>query len=293
MTRADHDLRVRDGALRWCEFGDPAGPAVLHYHGTPGSRLEMAWAHDDLLRRGVRLVTFDRPGYGGSSPAPFSLRAGAELGLAVADAAGIGRFATTGWSGGGPFALATAAAAPDRVTAVGVMSGAGPFQHVPGALAQLTGPDVEAVTLLPGDPAGAAALFASGFPSPDAFPDGPAVAAYFGEAMSARDKKLLSDERLADAFATDLREALCQRSGLGGGWDNVAWVGPWDIELGAVSCPAHLWYGEEDRMAPPPHAEYLASRLPTATLTMRAGEGHLGPFEHLSEMLDALLGARS
>lgn len=291
MTRTDHDLRLDDGAvLRWCEFGDPAGVAVLHYHGTPGSRLELAWAHDDLVRRGVRLVAFDRPGYGGSSPVPYSLRSGAALGLVVADAAGVGQFAATGWSGGGPFALATAAMAPGRVTAVGVMSGAGPFQHVPGALEQLTGPDVEAVTFLPADPERAAALFASGFPPPDAFPDGPSVAAFFGDAMSPRDKELLSDARLSEAFAADLREALCQRAGLGGGWDNVAWVGPWDVDLAAVTCPVLLWYGSEDRMAPPAHAEHLAAELPAATLTMRTGDGHLGPFEHLPQILDQLLG---
>jgi pimeloyl-ACP methyl ester carboxylesterase len=288
VATTDHDVRTDGATIRWCELGDPAGRAVLHYHGTPGSRLEMAWADDDLRRLGVRIVAFDRPGYGGSTQTPFSLTSGARMGLAVADAAGLDRFATTGWSGGGPFALATAAVAPLRVAAVGVMSGAGPFQKIPGALEGLEGPDVEAVTYLLTDPERAAALFASGFPPPGAFPDGPAVAAVFGEAMSPRDQQVLTDDRLAGVLAADLREALRQGTGLGGGWDNVAWVGDWDFDLAGVTCPAFLWYGDEDRMAAPVHAEYLAANLPDARLTLRPGIGHLGPFEFLPDMLDEL-----
>jgi pimeloyl-ACP methyl ester carboxylesterase len=289
MTMTDHDLQVGSGTVRWCEFGDPAGRAVLHHHGTPGSRLQLAWADDGLQNLGVRMVAFDRPGYGWSTQAPYSLTSGARIGVAVADAAGLERFAVTGWSGGGPFALATAAVAPERVTAVGVMSGAGPFQRIPGALEGLEGPDVEAVTYLPDEPEKAAALFASGFPGPEAFPDGPSVATVFGDAMSPRDKQLLTNEQLADILAADLREGLRQGTGLGGGWDNVAWVGEWDFDLALVRCPTHLWYGDEDRMAGPVHGHYLDTHLSSATLTMRPGVGHLGPFEFLPQMLSELL----
>lgn len=292
MAAADRDVQVDGATVRWGEFGDPAGRPVLYYHGTPGSRLELAWLDGDLRRLGVRLVAFDRPGYGGSTQVPYRLSSGARRGLAVADAAGLGSFAVAGWSGGGPFALATAAVAPQRLTAVGVMSGAGPFQEVPGALDGLAGPDVEAVTQLPHDPGRAAALFASGFPSADAFGDGRAVAAVFGEALSPRDRRLLAEKDLADSLAADLREALRQGTGLGGGWDNVAWIGQWDFDLAAVTCPVHLWYGDDDRMAPPEHAHYLQSHLPAARLTMCPGVGHLTPFEFLPQIVGELLPGR-
>ncbi|MCW2757473.1 MAG: alpha/beta hydrolase, partial [Nocardioidaceae bacterium] len=193
-------------------------------------------------------------------------------------------------SGGGPFALACAALALGRVTRVGVASGAGPFGLVPGALAALDETDTAARALLPDDPEGAAAGFAAGF-APLATLFGTAtddeVAAGFGEAMSARDTVLLAEPALRRAFVADMREAL--RGGTsGGGWDNVAWVGDWSFPLDAVRCPVHLWYGDEDRFAPLAHGEWLAANLPDSHLTVRPGEGHLGIYEHIDDVLAAL-----
>ena len=97
----------------------------------------------------------------------------------------------------------------------------------------------------------------------------------------------MGDPRLAAAFAATMREGL--RPGTSGaGWDNVSWIGEWDIDLGAVTCPVLLWYGSEDRLAPPAHGSWLSQNLARARLVLRDGEGHLGIFEHLGEMLDAL-----
>jgi pimeloyl-ACP methyl ester carboxylesterase len=290
MGAREQDLEIAGLTLRAREAGDPAGRSVLHFHGTPGCRLELAWGDEAAAAAGVRLVTFDRPGYGGSTPAPFGLTSLALLALAVADELGLDRFATSGLSGGGPFALAVAALAPDRVSAVGVLSGAGPFQHVPGALEGLSDIDKEAVALLADDRDAAAARFASGFPTLEDFPDVDALLARFGPALSDRDKEIVSDPLGGPAFLADVREALRQGR-LGGGWDNVAWVGPWDIDLDAVQSPVLLRYGAEDRMAPPAHAQWLDEHLATATLVMRPGEGHFGVFDHLDEDLRALLAA--
>jgi pimeloyl-ACP methyl ester carboxylesterase len=123
----------------------------------------MAWADEVVCAAGVRMIAFDRPGYGASAGAPFSLGSVARMALQVAGQMGLERFRTTGWSGGGPFALATAAIAPERVQAVGVIAGAGPFQLIPGALEQMSDGDKAAERLIPGNPAGAAAGFADGF----------------------------------------------------------------------------------------------------------------------------------
>ncbi|HEY6429621.1 MAG TPA: alpha/beta hydrolase, partial [Acidimicrobiales bacterium] len=192
MSARERELETAGLTLRVREAGEPAGRPVLHFHGTPGCRLELAWADERLAAEGVRLVTFDRPGYGGSTPAPFGLTSLARLALTVADELGLDRFATSGLSGGGPFALAVAAVAPDRVTAVGVLSGGGPFQHVPGALQELSDIDKEAAALLPHDPDAAAEKFASGFPTLEDFPDVKALLARFGPALSDRDKQIVS-----------------------------------------------------------------------------------------------------
>jgi pimeloyl-ACP methyl ester carboxylesterase len=283
VARDDRVLRVRDA-------GDPEGAVVLYFHGTPGSRLDVSFGDEAAAERGVRLVSFDRPGYGGSTPARFGLAALAADAHAIADELGVARFATLGMSGGGPGALAAAAIGGGRVTRVGVASGAGPFGEVPGALDGLDGNDRAAVALLAEDPAGAAAGFAAGFEPLVVVAQtngGAGLVSAFGRLLSARDRELLADPRFAAVFTTTVREGL--RPGTsGGGWDNVSWIGTWDIDLASVGCPVLLWYGGEDLMASPAHAHWLAEHLPLARLVLRDGEGHFGIYDHLGEMLDAL-----
>lgn len=283
IDRGDRVLRIRDA-------GEPAGAVVMYFHGTPGSRLDLRFGEQLAADRGIRLVSFDRPGYGGSTPAPFGLASIAADAHAIADELGIARFATLGQSGGGPGALAAAAVPGARVTRVGVASGAGPVQQVPGALAGLDDNERAAVSLLPGDAAGAASAFAAAY-APRAellrAADGPAIVSLFANALSSRDSELLRDPRLAAAFAETEHEALRQGT-CGYAWDNVSWVGEWDIDLRAVASPVLLWYGSEDRFAPPADGLWLSQHLPQAQLVLRDGEGHLGIFEHLGEMLDAL-----
>src|SRR6201993_1428969 len=109
------------------ESGDPAGRPVLVHMGTPNSRLLYSPNVRDAAARGLRLISYDRPGYGGSTPHP---------GRTVADCAGdvraicaelgIGRLAMWGISGGGPHVLACAALLPDLVTAAASLASLAP-----------------------------------------------------------------------------------------------------------------------------------------------------------------------
>ena len=105
-------MRVRDA-------GEPDGNVVMYFHGTPGSRLDLSFGEQLAAGRGVRLVSFDRPGYGGSTLALFGLASIATDAHAVADGLGVARFATLGQCGGGPGALAAAAVLGGRVTGRG------------------------------------------------------------------------------------------------------------------------------------------------------------------------------
>lgn len=279
-------LGVGDVTLRVRESGDPHGAPVIHFHGTPGSRLELAFADEVLGAAGIRLIAFDRPGYGGSTQIPFGLTSVAKLAVEVANRLGIDQFRTTGWSGGGPFAMATAAVAGGRVPTVGVIAGAGPFQLVPGAIDGLSEGDRAAEKLLPDDPQAACERFLDGFDMSPALEDATSLYRAFEPLLSASDRIVwdLHKERIL----VEMREAMSQ--GVWGcGWDNVAWIGPWDFDPQRLECPVLLWYGSEDRMAEPSHAHWLESHLPHARLTMYQGEGHLLPFAHLDEMLTELL----
>lgn len=276
-----HTLMVR-------EAGDRGGTPLFYFHGTPSCRLEPSFADALAVELGIRLVSFDRPGYGSSQPVPFSLASIARDTGRVADALGIERFATTGQSGGGPFALACASVLGDRVTRVGVTSGPGPFHEVPGMLDVLDDNDQAAVALLP-DEAAAALQFGVGFEPFRELGRGTdaEIIAGFKTMSSRRDSEILDQPGPAAALTAATRAALVQGTS-GGGWDNVAWVGPWDIDLGAIRQPVFLWYGDEDPFAEPEHGEWLDQRLPTATFVLRPGEGHMGVMDHTREILVAL-----
>jgi len=286
----ERSVAVGDRTILVREAGDEEGFPVVYFHGTPGSRLDLTFGDDIAADRRVRLVSFDRPGYGGSTPAPFGLRSVAEDAFVVADALGLGDLATLGASGGGPFALATAVVGGRRVTAVGVASGAGPFELVPGAIDALDDNDRAAYACLPDDPGGAARGFARGFePLRDILLGGEddAVRTAFDGKLSSRDRVIMEDPTMGGSLIASLREGL--RPGVeGGGWDNVAWIGPWDVAVDQVRCPVDLWYGEEDLFAPMAHGLWLEDHLAHARLVRRPGEGHFGIADHLAEMLASL-----
>jgi len=63
--------RTPDGrTLAIEEAGDPGGRPVLVHNGTPNSRHLYAPIAADAAARGLRLIGYDRPGYGGSTPQP-------------------------------------------------------------------------------------------------------------------------------------------------------------------------------------------------------------------------------
>jgi pimeloyl-ACP methyl ester carboxylesterase len=289
-SMTETDLDVGDHRLRLRDAGDPYGSPVLYFHSTPGSRLDMAFADDAAAELGVRIVSFDRPGCGHSTAAHFGLASIARDAAAIADALSIDRFATLGQSGGGPFALAAAGVLGTRVTRVGVASGPGPFDLVPGALGALDDNDRTARALLPDDPVAAAQGFARGFePLASTFREASPtqIAAGFEAMLSTHDRLLMRDHRLASGFGQTMKESLRQGSSCAG-WDNVAWVGPWEVDPTTISCPVLLWYGDDDKLCPPAHGVWLRDNLPNAELMLRSGEGHLGFVEHTAEMLTAL-----
>src|SRR5260221_10564616 len=110
------------------EGGDASGVPVLVHYGTPGSRLLYEPHVRDAEERGIRLFSYDRPGYGGSSrDAGRTIASCAADVTAICDALGIDRFCVWGISGGGPHALATAALIPDRVAAAAALAPVAPF----------------------------------------------------------------------------------------------------------------------------------------------------------------------
>lgn len=122
-------MRLPDGRhLGYAEYGDPAGLAIIGFHGTPGSRLMFQLADSAARELGLRLLAPERPGFGISTYQKNRTLASYAADIAAfADRLGIKRFAVAGISGGGPYAAACAALLPERVTALALVSPVGPM----------------------------------------------------------------------------------------------------------------------------------------------------------------------
>ena len=97
----EHEVIAGDGrTLKVLERGDPAGHPVLVHNGTPSSRLLSNASVASAQQRGIRLIAYDRPGYGGSSPQPGRTVADCAQDVrAIAGALRIDRLGVWGVSG--------------------------------------------------------------------------------------------------------------------------------------------------------------------------------------------------
>jgi pimeloyl-ACP methyl ester carboxylesterase len=281
----EFDVVVGKRRIQVRDAGDPAGTPVLFLHGLGDSRLDVRFAEPLATQRQVRLVSFDRPGYGASTPAEFGLLSVARDIEAVADQRHIERFAVFGQSAGSRFALAAAAALGDRVTCVGCASGSGPIHEVPGAFDDLDRTDRMAYEVLPDNQTAAARVYEAAFqPMARMIAEGDDddVVAAFESMLAPADLTLLADPLIRAEAVANARESMRQGV-VGMAWDAVSWLAPWFFAAEDVRCPVRLWYGSDDT-TPLDHGEWLADHLPRANLTMWPGEGHLAYKRHLEEM---------
>lgn len=254
--------------------GDPTGRPVVVHHGSPGSRHLLDQWIREAAEDGVRLLSYDRPGYGGSSPKPGRVVADCAADVrTIAAAFGHERIAVWGISGGGPHALACAALLPDLVCAVASLAAVAPYG--PTDLDYFTGmgqENVDDIKLLLRDRDAAHRKVAS---------DRDAIMAASADDITAGFETLISP-----ADATALREGmddyLLKSMQLGltrgneGWWDdNVADVVDWGFDLDSIAVPVQLWHGREDKFVPFQHGEWLARHIPGVDAHLTETDGHL------------------
>jgi pimeloyl-ACP methyl ester carboxylesterase len=233
---------------------------VFWHHGTPniGAPPEPLFATADAL--GLRWVSYDRPGYGGSAPdRGRTVGSAADQMRLVADALGCERFAAMGHSGGGPHALAGATLAPDRVVAVVSMAGLAPYGA--DGLDWFGGMAASGVRSLQAARAGRAEkerLEASGVPYDPEFT--PADLAVLDGPWS---------------WLRGIVSAAVQGGPEGSIDDDLAYVAPWGFDPAEISAPALFVHGGRDRVVPSSHSEWLAQHCPGAELWLSPDDGHL------------------
>lgn len=273
--RTDLVLDLSGGrALAYAEWGDPAGRPVLLLHRSPGSRL---FDPGPDATGAVRLITVDRPGYGGTDPVPEpSYSAVAEDLSALAEALDLHEVALMGWSGGGQFALASLPALADRVASLALICTPAPDDAIPWY------PE-EARPMLPAlraDPVAALPTVAEGFEALMADPDG--LGAFD---PSPADATARARPGVLEALTRMMREAGRQGAA-GTAFDVVAGGRDDPLPLDAVKVPTLLWYGADDEYIKPEHGRWYEERIAGSRLEVVKGAGHLLPIPHWLEILD-------
>jgi pimeloyl-ACP methyl ester carboxylesterase len=269
------DVTTSDGrTLRVHERGDPGGVAVLVHHGTPMTGRLFAPHVEDAESRGIRLIGYDRPGYGGSTTQEDRSVADAAADVTeIADALALDRIAVWGISGGGPHALACAALLPDRVVAAASLASVAPADA--DGLDWLAGMGEANLEEFDATHRGRAALEAYLRHGADGLlaSDADDLAAALESLLTPVDAAALSGE-LAAYLSGCLQDAL--RSGIDG-WrdDDLAFDRPWGFAVDDIRLPVLLWQGEQDRFVPSAHGEWLASRIPGVEARISAEDGHL------------------
>lgn len=288
---ADHlALDTPDGrTLDVLLMGVPDGYPLIYHSGTPSGAAPYPMLDHEAARRGLRVITWSRPGYGRSTARPGRSVADVVTDTeVVCNATGIDQFLTLGYSGGGPHALACAALLPTRCLAAASLAGVAPYSAE--GLDWMAGMGEENVEEFGAALQGEAALTAWLEPQAEALSHlSPTdVAASLGDLaalidVAALDRPEAAD--LADYLAASFRAAC-----VGGidGWrdDDLAFVRDWGYSLAAIDVPVSVWQGAQDRMVPYAHGDWLAAHVPGATAHLEPDEGHISLVLQIGRVLD-------
>ena len=268
-------VQVQDGRELCVElYGNGSERTFLIHGGSPNSRLLFEPWVADAADRGIRLISYDRPGYGGSTPQPGrSIADGAGDIRAIADDLAIERLAMWGYSGGGPYTLACAALLPDLVAAAAVV----------GSLAPWGAPGLDYFRGMGEDNLEDMQLFLSDREAArkKARKDWEQEITVTPDQLTEAWRSLLSDVdaavvtgEFAEHMVRGIRDGLAP--GDQGWWDDwVADVAPWGFEFESIRVPVQVWHGREDRFVPFQHGEWLAEHVPGAEPHLSDTDGHL------------------
>jgi pimeloyl-ACP methyl ester carboxylesterase len=281
----DRLIRLRDGRrLGYAEFGQATGRPVFFFHGMGTTRLICPPA-EPAQALGLRLIAVDRPGIGLSDPRPGRRLLDWPADVAeLADRLGLGSFAVVGWSGGGPYALATGYALAERVTSLAAVSSPAPLAGN-GEAAYLRRFDRNAVRA-----AGRApwvirlALWHWGRPQRR---DAVRFLEQSVAAMCESDQQVMADPQLRVRMIQSSAE-LYRQGGRGLYDEALVLARPWGFRVADLRVPVHLWHGTVDETVPFAMGEHLAEAIPGARFTRFEGEGHHLLYRYWQEILAAL-----
>jgi pimeloyl-ACP methyl ester carboxylesterase len=268
--------------------GRPDGFPVVFYCWTPGAAVPFGALNRAATRRGLRLISYSRPGYGLSTPrsdgyTTATVAADAADTATVLDYLGLREFVTLAWSGGGPRAFACAALLPERCRAAASVASLVPPD--PEGFDQYAGMTEENKQELEATSRGEEEIAAhlQEFVAPMVGASDAQVA----EALRMMFGPSISGE-MADYAVPCMRHSIHQ--GLVG-WrdDNFSLIHPWGFDLSSIRVPMSIWHGTEDANVAPAQAVWLSEHVPDARLHLVEGADHISIILRMDSILDELL----
>lgn len=276
-----------DRTIGYAQYGDPEGFPLIFHHGWPGSHHQGSLLHEPAARMGVRVIAVDRPGIGNTRLEGIDRVL--DFALAVhdlADALGIDRFHVLGVSGGGPYTLACAAIAKDRMRGVGVCCGAPPLELLTGErnihfmyrlmmrihlqAPRLTNPAMELIRLT-----------INALPSPIALlPLRMVIPKPDREALKVRQNRQILLQCMKEAFQRGTGPVI---------EDALRIQNPWGFALESIEGPVIFWHGGMDWNIPLETARLMIHRIPLTITHVYASDGHYSlPMKRAQAFLEHL-----
>lgn len=290
MNVKQYTVELSDGReLLVADYGKDGNPVIITHNGTPSASGFLTVNLEDAQAKGIRLINYNRPGYGESTRLIGRDIASAAKDIAeLADFLGIDRFAVYGMSGGGPHALACGVLLTDRVVGVACISGIAPYEAE--GLDYFDGMGEENIDEFGATLKGESDLMSylkSQIP-PSSQIDPKALAEHMKSILCEEDL-LCFVGRTGIEIAKQIIEGM--QKGLYG-WldDDLAFVKPWGFQLNDVQVPVQIWQGSKDLMVPFSHGKWLCENIPSAERHLLDNEGHISTYiKHIPEIHDYLL----
>jgi pimeloyl-ACP methyl ester carboxylesterase len=269
-------MTLPDGrTLAYTDIGASGGRVAYYFHGAPGGRLELVSLDEAFAAMDVRVITADRPGYGGSTP--HTGRTTADWAgdvAALADHLGTGRFVVMGLSSGGPYTVACASLLRDRV--VGAVIAAGNTD--------MTWPDARSgylqseLDIMAMDDENAAVAWCEEQYGSDG-------SGFFGGDLDLgpTDNVWLADATNLTSLMSTMAEAFVQGV-IGYAHDITVQGRAWAFDPSSITAPTIVVHGADDRLVPLSHSQHTASLIPGSELRVVPDCGHLS----LGDRLPAL-----
>lgn len=269
--------------LGYAEYGNPSGEVLFYFHGWPSARVQGELMADVAEKFGLRVIAPDRPGIGLSDDQPGrTLLDWPDTLEQLAAHVGAQKFHLMGWSGGGPYVLATVRCMPERVLSASICCGAPPlrllgYEHLFWIYRLMihlrhSFPPVLGLLLRIGR------LISAGPPSK-------APIKWLMHMLSSEDRRVLSDPRIFNVVRRGIIEALrrCPQMVIA---DADIYLSEWGFEVSSINTLVHFWHGKEDRNISWKYSEQTAALMPHVTTHWIEKDGHYSlPITHIEEIV--------